>query len=398
MSDTHSFGHYIQPYLHTDTKDLPRYLGRFRGAHPGPRIVCIGGMHGNEPTGIWALKSILSQLEGVDPADFRGEFVALTGNRTALNEAVRCCDLDFNRAWTESRVRSLQTNEMTLTLTEDHEQKELMNELVPLIQEHDREVYVIDLHTTSSHSAPFAVIGDTYRNQRFALQLPVPVVLGLEEHIDGTITEYCNELGATTIGFEGGQHQDPQSAILHEALIWVTLEYAGCMKRSLIPKVLDPIQVLKTAGRHLPAALEVHQRHAIESGDQFFMNPGYANFDRIEKGVELARDKDGVICAGMDGRILMPLYQGQGDDGFFIGQEVSPDELQVWLFLRKLEAGQLLTSIEGVEILGEENLCLSLSKAAQQEIPIKLLRMLGYRKQRQRGEDVLIWRRKYEQG
>jgi succinylglutamate desuccinylase len=354
-------------------------------------------MHGNEPTGVWALKSVLSQLEGMDPDGFAGEFIALTGNRTALNKSVRCCDIDFNRVWTEARVKALLADEMEMDLSENREQKEFMDLLKPMIEEHDHEVYLIDLHTTSSHSAPFAVIGDTYRNQQFALQLPVPVILGLEEHIDGTLTEYCNELGATTIAFEGGQHQDPNSAILHEALVWMTLEYADCLPDEFVPKEPHPLQVLETAGRHLPAALEVHRRHAIVPEDQFFMNPGFANFDRIDRGEELAHDIHGVITAEMDGRILMPLYQGQGDDGFFIGKEVSPEELQVWLFLRKLEASQLLTSLPGVKFLEEEGRSMRLSKEAQMQIPVKLLRMLGFRKQRQRGDDIVIWRRKHEQ-
>ena len=127
------------------------------------------------------------------------------------------------------------------------------------------------------------------------------------------------------------------------------------------------------------------------------MNPGFANFDRIDRGEELAHDIRGVITSEMDGRILMPLYQGQGDAGFFIGKEVSPEELQVWLFLRKLEASQLLTSLPGVEFLEAGGRCMRLSKEAQMQIPFKLLRMLGFRKQRQRGDDIVLWRRKHEQ-
>jgi succinylglutamate desuccinylase len=50
------------------------------------------------------------------------------------------------------------------------------------------------------------------------------------------------------------------------------------------------------------------------------MLPGFNNFDKIVKGQPLAKDKNGPIYASIDGYILMPLYQKQGEDGFFIIQ------------------------------------------------------------------------------
>ena len=53
------------------------------------------------------------------------------------------------------------------------------------------------------------------------------------------------------------------------------------------------------------------------------MEPGFANFQPIERGQVLARDSQGAIEAPMKGWLLLPLYQGQGEDGFFIGRDVS---------------------------------------------------------------------------
>jgi succinylglutamate desuccinylase len=51
----------------------------------------------------------------------------------------------------------------------------------------------------------------------------------------------------------------------------------------------------------------------------FKMFPGFQNFSPIRKGEPLATDRHGIVYAPNGGCILMPLYQGQGNDGFFIG-------------------------------------------------------------------------------
>jgi succinylglutamate desuccinylase len=48
------------------------------------------------------------------------------------------------------------------------------------------------------------------------------------------------------------------------------------------------------------------------------MKKGYRNFQEIAQNEILATDKNGVIKAPYDCRILMPLYQKQGNDGFFL--------------------------------------------------------------------------------
>ena len=62
--------------------------------------------------------------------------------------------------------------------------------------------------------------------------------------------------------------------------------------------------------------------HHIAPDDHFVMKPGYRNFDRIYKNEVLAHDRYGEIISRYDGMILMPHYQTQGDDGFFIIKEV----------------------------------------------------------------------------
>jgi succinylglutamate desuccinylase len=48
------------------------------------------------------------------------------------------------------------------------------------------------------------------------------------------------------------------------------------------------------------------------------MKPGYVNFQKINRGETLAVSQEGDVQSPSDGLILMPKYQPQGDDGFFI--------------------------------------------------------------------------------
>ena len=52
------------------------------------------------------------------------------------------------------------------------------------------------------------------------------------------------------------------------------------------------------------------------------MEPGFANIQPVARGQLLARDRRGEIRAPEDCLVVMPLYQGLGDDGFFLGRDL----------------------------------------------------------------------------
>ena len=53
------------------------------------------------------------------------------------------------------------------------------------------------------------------------------------------------------------------------------------------------------------------------------MLEGFAGFDPIEAEQIIARDRRGPVRAPETGLLLMPRYQGQGEDGFFVVREVA---------------------------------------------------------------------------
>ena len=79
--------------------------------------------------------------------------------------------------------------------------------------------------------------------------------------------------------------------------------------------------ILIEYSKDLPKVAELIFRHDIKHGDNFKMRPGYNNFQLLKKGEIIARDKEGDIKSPDDLLILMPLYQEQGEDGFFLIKE-----------------------------------------------------------------------------
>ncbi|RMH15302.1 MAG: aspartoacylase, partial [Gemmatimonadetes bacterium] len=256
-----------------------RVLGRVRGARPGPTLVAVGGVHGNEPSGVRAIGRVLDAL-AADPGRLTGTFVGLAGNRRALDRGVRYVDRDLNRAWTVDRLAAL-TGEgpagPVARTTEDEEQAELLQALRRIEREAAGPVYALDLHTTSGPGGLFTTVSDTLANRDYALALPVPLIVGLEELVDGTLLEYLGRRRWTAAVFEGGQHEEPEAVERHEDALWVALAKAGVIEPDA-PRVHEARARLAEAARGLPPALEMRYRHPVSPGDGFRMLPGFRNF------------------------------------------------------------------------------------------------------------------------
>lgn len=392
-----------------------RLIGFRRGRGGGPMLLCIAALHGNEPSGVEALSRVFARLESDDP-DLRGDIVGLSGNLEASARDHRFIDEDLNRVWQRDRVaailQSLRAGDATADATaapdappapsdtplpmigsaELAEQRALLAAIRGSVREARGPVYVLDLHTTSSESAPFSTLGDTLQNRAFALHLPIPVVLGLEERIDGAMLQYFDRLGWCGIGVEGGAHGDPASVAAHEAAVWILLDALGIVPRSAVPDPAGMRDVLAGAAAGLPRVVDVRYRHAITPEDAFAMDPGFRNFQPIRKRERLGRDARGAVTAPVGGLIFMPLYQKQGDDGFFIVRPVRPVWLGVSRWLRSHRLGDRATWIPGVLRHPDREDAVVLAPWAANRIVIGLLHLLGYNVRRERGRVVMVRR------
>jgi len=183
-------------------------------------------------------------------------------------------------------------------------------------------VTFLDLHTTSAPGIPFAMVRNEPERRAFAEQFPLPIIMGLLELVDNTLLEFMRTRGCVTLGVEAGQNDAESSVDHHEAVLWQALASAGLAREKDLPDLTPYRAVLAAARRDVPHVMVVEQRHAIGPEDDFRMEPGFGNIERVEAGRLLAHDRRGEIRAPRHCILLLPLYQPQGDDGFFLGREL----------------------------------------------------------------------------
>lgn len=368
-----------------------RVLGHFKGELPGPTMIVVGGMHGNEPSGVQALQTLLEELEGFEDR-FSGELVALAGNLRALEEGKRFIDYDLNRMWKmASDMRSLGK------IPESYEAKEMkeLHELVSEISEKRTGPLVfLDLHTTSSESSPFLLCGDTLRNRDFIAPIPVPKILGLDEQLNGPFLSYVNAQGHISIVFEAGQHDSPESYKNHLALLRVMLVRAGCLQENVLCNHEINLNRLEAqCNRDLQHFFEVRHRYGIRSAEDFKMKPGYFNFREVEEKELLAHYRDFPVFAPLAGRIFMPLYQQQGDDGFFIVRRIPNRRIRRSAFLRRIGFHKVLPYFPGMRRHPKYENMLIVNPRSFRFWGPSMLYVLGYRRMsRDNGKLIFVKR------
>jgi len=356
----------------------PRILGDFGSASAGPTLIAVGGLHGNEPAGVEGLRRVFARLER-DRLPLPGRLVGLTGNRGALAQGQRYIDRDLNRVWLEKHLEFVRQGE-EITTAEDHEVAELDAIFSRVLGETRGTAFVLDIHTTSGPGPAFSVLHDTLPNRRFARALPLPIALGLEEELNGTLTDHFTELGAIALSVETGQHDDPHSIDRAEAAIWIAMDVAGLLPEGYQAELEEARALLVLEGHGLPEAVEVRYRHAIRRGAHFRTYPGFSSFQQITAGQLIADEDDRPVATPMTGLLLMPLYQSKGDDGFFVTQPVRSLWLDVSTTLRRARVERWLPLLPGVRAVPGAPGTFLVNRRIARFVARQVFHLLGYRR------------------
>lgn len=307
---------------------MNRVIGRYDEGRKGPLVICFGAMHGNEKAGIKAIDLMIKMLEveNITNEDFvfNGRVLGVVGHLAAAELNLRFIEKDLNRQWLPERIKYLSHQDKSKLKAEDLEMYELETLITKEIQEYkpDRTV-ILDLHTTSADGGIYTILPEHPLAIQFALGIKAPVVLGFLEGLKGTTLHYFtseNFPGETTsICFEAGQHEDPMSVNRAIAAITNCLRFVGCVDAEHIEG--RHLQILEEYSEELPKLTRLKFRYEIDPEEEFKMLPGYKNFQKITKDEIIAYNKNGPVLSPYSGYILMPLYQTQGEDGFFIVQD-----------------------------------------------------------------------------
>ena len=123
--------------------ETERIIGQYEGSEKGPLLICLGGMHGNEPAGVQALDILFKLLElepETNPSfSFRGRLIGLRGNVRASRRKMRYLEKDLNRMWTTENIARVKAAPHSALQAEDLELKEMIT-----IIEHNVETYQPD--------------------------------------------------------------------------------------------------------------------------------------------------------------------------------------------------------------------------------------------------------------
>ena len=358
------------------TISVERIIDKIQGNKDGPTVIFFSGIHGNECAGVFALQEVLTAIK-TQKHNIKGTIYGLTGNLKALELNQRYLENDLNRIWTNPLLETLKSkDELTI---DEKEQAELFHLLKEILKNNNGPFYFIDLHTTSSKTLPFITINDAIINRKFSKQFPIPIVLGIEEYLNGPLLSYINEFGYVSLGFESGQHDDKDAIINAVAFIYLSLSFTNIINKEEILGFETHYNQLNNASNGIKDIFEIIYLHKIIATEAFKMKTGFKSFQTIKKGETLAISNNKNIVSKFTAKIFMPLYQTKGGEGFFIIKKIKPLYLKLSVLLRKVRADNFFVLFPGVSWENADQKVLLVNLRTAKFLVKPLFHLLGYR-------------------
>lgn len=358
-----------------ETLEIERTLVHLKGKEDGPTLVFFAGIHGNEPAGVFALKHIVRELK-IRETSIHGEIYAIAGNLGALEKGVRFQNEDLNRIWFPERIRQIQSKKENTE--EERELLSLYGILNQILENGKPPFYFIDLHTTSGNTSPFIVLNDSLLNRKYASNYPLPTILGIEEYLEGALLSYINELGYVSLGYESGQHDDAKAIKNSMDFIRYTMAITNVVACPESAKLSLRNEILKSSDAS-NRFYEIYYQYDIIRPSNFKMLPGFVNFQEIPKGMEIAMSNGEVITTKGKRQIFMPLYQDQGNEGFYYIRPIPRILLWMSKGLRRFKVDHLLVKLPGVAWKSIKKDAMVVDQRIARFLAKSIFHLLGYR-------------------
>lgn len=368
-------------------KDINRVIYEHYESAEAPCVVVFCGVHGNEQAG---LKAVARMKDALRAANLKGSLYILSGNIPAIIRRQRFIDKDLNRVWSRNLFSSPVLG--ASKVSEYKDRRELLGIISDISKHVKGPLYFIDIHTTSAASIPFITIDDALINRRFTSVFPVPVVLGIEEYLRGALLSFINQLGFVSLGFEAGSHDAEQSVLNAESFLWLVLDVAGVLE---LPEEVGVAHRKRLADitRGYQNFYEVTFRYALKPDEDFKMFPGFQNFQSIEEGALLAESEGEALVAPESTIIFMPLYQQQGEDGYFFVRKVPYPLLKLSALFRLMKLDSLLAALPGVEWIDGKKNGLRVDLKVARFMAKSVFHLLGYREVQEDEDHLLVYNR-----
>ena len=106
-----------------------------------------------------------------------------------------------------------------------------------------------------------------------------------------------------------------------------------------------------------------------------------------------------VACQSIETcRLLLPLYQAQGSDGFFTVKRVGIFWLALSAMLRRAGIPRVMEWLPGVRPLPHREETLVINTRLARILPLQIFHLMGFRKRRWQGNLLLVSRRRHDAG
>ena len=307
----------------------------YHGLAPGPALLVLGAVHGNEVCGIEAITQLLQDFDSGAVSIERGSvtFIPIT-NPLAYQLKRRFGDRNLNRNMAPSAI------------PQDFEDR-VANVLCPLLDSHD---VLLDLHSFHTGGAPFVMIGpqnNTGTLEPFAHaseEMQLALHTGAPRIVEGWLdtyargvqrrsaaaeaantrsqtlvtnpnygvgtTEYMRARGGYAVTLECGQHDDPGGISVARHAILQTLGLLG-------------ITSAKPAAPHAaPEILRLIDVTDKTHADDTFTRE-WRSFDAVKSGDVIGiRHSGQEVKAHDDGFVVFPNPRGEvGQEWFYFAQK-----------------------------------------------------------------------------
>ena len=287
---------------------------------PGPSLVVLGAVHGNEVCGAHAIVRAIDDLT-------HGRLRLLRGRLTLVPVAN---PLAFAQATREGQ-RNLNRRFLPQPDPQDYEDR-ITHQLAPLLAQHE---VLLDLHSFHTPGDPFAMVGPRNNSgarepfARAAEEMALARALGAQQVVEGWLevydraaglrgelpddegigtNEYMRSQGGYAVTIECGQHEDPEAIDVATRAIHGALAHLELAHVPAPPRFAGPAARLKDVVlRESPADRLAQDWHS---------------FDAVQAGDVIAHRADGTpVAAPYDGCVLFPHPEADvGQELFYLAE------------------------------------------------------------------------------
>ena len=246
----------------------------------------LGGVHGNEVTGVMLVQQLRADLESGVLTLAAGALTLVVGNPRAVELGTRGSEphADLNRSFTEKTLDASGP---------DTYEAQRARELAPIIADSD---LVIDLHATNKPSDPFAiaVVDTAERRALCSLFRCDKLLLVSDAVIGGTTVGYAEAQGSIGLCFESGWAGDLTQVDAMRVSVEAILTRVGML--------LDgAATIYPQAAYALTQAIQL-----TESGFAFAPSRGERSFEPFSEGDLIGTSGEAELRAPYDGMLLFP--------------------------------------------------------------------------------------------